>query len=442
MGTIVLGMAVIVEVAFAVFCIVTKSNQRRVRSFVPIGALAVFIILALVSVVRWSFRWYGLALLLLIWAALGVWALIRKKAETGDYRTRLVIRRAIRTLLLVFVAVIPALIFPQTRLPPPTGTHPVATVNYTYTDKSRIETFTSTGANREVNVEFWYPGDRGGPYPLVVFSHGTSSLKLSNYSTFMNLASNGYVVCSIDHPYHSLFTIDAAGHRALVDRSYLHQYLDFSKGKYDGATKYKLEHEWMSLRIADIEFVLDTILQQVNDPNSGALYRLIDPQRIGLMGHSLGGESSAQVGRERNDIDAVVNLDADMAGEYVDFVNGREVLNDTVYPVPILNILADDLVRLIAAIPDAKDAVAVEHVTATAPNAYEVHLTGTNHFSVTDLPLISPALVFLINRSVPQGGGREVDPYATIQEMNALVLKFFNAYLEGEGTFATAGNCA
>ena len=107
-------------------------------------------------------------------------------------------------LLLVVIAVTPALIFPQYKLPKMTGKHEVATVNYTYTDQSRIETFTNTGENRKVNVEFWYPKDAGGKYPLVVFSHGAFGMKTSNTSTFMELASNGYVVCSIDHPYHSL----------------------------------------------------------------------------------------------------------------------------------------------------------------------------------------------------------------------------------------------
>ena len=166
---------------------------------------------------------------------------------------------------------------------------------------------------------------------------------------------------------------------------------------------YKLEQKWMNLRTADINFVLDTILAHVKDTGSGAVYRLIDPEKIGLMGHSLGGEASAQVARERNDIDAVINLDADLFGEYLDYVNGKYVLNDKVYPVPILTIFADDLVRLIAAIPDANDVIAVKHVTATAPKAYEVHLTGTDHMSLTDLPLVSPFLVSMINASVPKG---------------------------------------
>jgi dienelactone hydrolase len=439
MGTILLTIAFIIEAAFAAYCIITKSNQQKVRSFVRIGAFAAFVIFTLVSVIQWSFRWYGLAALLLVLAVLGAWTLIRKKEEKKEYKTGPIVFKAIAMLLLVVIVMVPAFIFPQHKQPKMTGKYEVATVNYTYTDKSRIETFTNTGENRKVNVEFWYPKDTGGTYPLVVFSHGIFGIKTSNTSTFMELASNGYVVCSIDHPYHSLFTIDTNGHRTIIDNSFLQGYMNVSNGKYDKATNFKLEHKWMQLRITDINFVLDTVLAQAQEAGSDAVYHLIDPQKIGLMGHSLGGESSAQVARERNDIDAVINLDADLAGEYVDFVNGKEVLNDKVYPVPILNILSDTLERLIAAVPDANTVIAVKHVTATAPNAFEVHLTGTDHMSLTDLPLISPFLVSMINASVPKAGGHEADPLSTIEKMNDIVLQFFNVYLKGEGSFTSAG---
>jgi dienelactone hydrolase len=437
MGTVIFIIALVVEIAFATYCILTKSTQGKVRSFVRIGALAAFVISTLVSVIQWSFRWYALAALLLIWAVLGAWALMRKKDEQREYKTGRIVFQAIMMLLIVVVAVTPALIFPQHEQPKMTGKYEVATVNYTYTDASRIETLTNTGENSKVNVEFWYPKDTKGTFPLVVFDHGILGIKTSNTSTFMELASNGYVVCSIDHPYRSLFTVDTNGHRAIIDRSFLQGYMNAANGKYDGATEFKLEHEWMSLRIADINFVLDTVLAQVKDPSSDKLYQLIDPAKIGLMGHSLGGESSAQMARQRNDINAVVNLDTDLAGEYLDYVDGKNVLNDKIYPVPILNVLSDSLERLIAAVPDANNVVAVKHVTATAPNAFEVHLAGTDHMSFTDLPLISPFLVSMINAAVPKAGGQEVDPLATIEKMNNIVLKFFNAYLKGEGNFAT-----
>jgi dienelactone hydrolase len=438
MTDIILTVAFVTEAAFATYCIITKSNQRRVRSFVRIGALTAFVLLTLVSAIQWSFRWYGLTALLSVWAVLGAWTLIGKKAERNDSKTRSIVRRAIQTLLLVYLAILPALIFPQHRPPKVTGKYEVATVSYTYTDKSRVETFSNTGENRKVNVEFWYPKD-AGTYPLIVFSHGAFGIKISNTSTFMELASNGYVVCSIDHPYHSLFTVDADGHRTMVDQSFLQEVIDLNGGKFDEGTGFKLQQKWMNLRIADINFVLDTILAKAKDTGSGAVYQMIDPRKIGLMGHSLGGESSAQVARERSDIGAVVNLDSDLHGEYLDYVNGKYLMNDKIYPIPLLNILTDTTERLIAAVPDAKDVVPVEHVTATAPNAYEVNLTGTDHMSVTDLPLISPFFVSMINASVPKGGGQEVNPLATIEKMNDLVLKFFNAYLKGEGSFTAAG---
>jgi hypothetical protein len=90
-------------------------------------------------------------------------------------------------------------------------------------------------------------------------------------------------------------------------------------------------------------------------------------------------------------------------------------------------------------IPNQNDVIAVKHIIATSPKAYEVHLTGTNHMSFTDLPIISPTLVWMINTSVPKAGGQEVDPLATIEKMNDLVLKFFNATLKGEGNFTTSG---
>ena len=435
MGTIVLIIAFVVEAAFAAYRIYTKSNRRQLRSYIRIGAFGIFALLALVSVIQWSFRWVLLAVLLLVWAALGALGVIRKRAEKRAFSAGRTVVAAVGGLLLVFIAVTPALVFPQYTAPAVTGSHPVATASFTYTDPNRIETFTTTGEHREVNVEFWYPKDGGGPYPLVVFDHGMMGMKASNASTFVDLASNGYVVCSIDHPYLSLFTVDDKGHRVMMNRAYLQEYMAVSQGKYDEETSGRLEQKWVGWRVDDIEFVLDTILANARDAGSGPVYGMIDPTEIGLIGHSLGGESSAEVGRERSDIGAVVNLDADLADEYVDYVDGKWTLNQTLYPVPILNIFSDALMRLMDAVPDSTDTVAVLHLIATDPNAYEVHLQGTDHMSFTDLPLVSPLLVRLLNASVPQAGGQEVNPLATIETMNDTVLRFYNASLKGEGSF-------
>lgn len=71
-----------------------------------------------------------------------------------------------------------------------TGPYVVATAAYTYIDKDRIEEFTDQEDNRFVNVEFWYPEEADGTYPLLVFSHGAFGIKTSNTSTFTELASH------------------------------------------------------------------------------------------------------------------------------------------------------------------------------------------------------------------------------------------------------------
>jgi dienelactone hydrolase len=345
-------------------------------------------------------------------------------------------------LLPVFIAVAPALIFPQHKQHQMTGKHPVTTAMFTYTNENQIETFTNTGEKRKVNVEFWYPADSTGAekYPLVVFSHGSMGMKTSNTSTFMELASSGYVVCSIDHPYHARFTRGSDGRVVTVAPSFRQELYDVNDGKYDEATIFQLEHKWMSFQTSDINFVLDTILANAKDPGSAAVYHLVDGEEIGLMGHSLGGVSSAQVARERvangrNDIEAIVNLDADLFGEYVGEVDGKEVLNNNPYPVPILTLLSEDIEQRIDAIPNADKLVAVQYVSTTNPQAYEIVFPGTNHMSFTDMPLTS-----LLNGSVHSTRGSGADPLATIEKMNATVLQFFNVYLKGEGTFSISNS--
>lgn len=115
-GNIILIIAAICEISFAVFCICTKSYQKKGKAIIRIGAFTAFLIFTLASVIEWSFRWMGLGLLLLVWALSGVWTLIRSKEEHKEYKSSRVIRNAIAMLMLVLIAITPALVFPQYHL--------------------------------------------------------------------------------------------------------------------------------------------------------------------------------------------------------------------------------------------------------------------------------------------------------------------------------------
>ncbi|WP_277468342.1 MULTISPECIES: hypothetical protein [unclassified Paenibacillus] len=62
---------------------------------------------------------------------------------------------------------------------------------------------------------------------------------------------------------------------------------------------------------------------------------------------------------------------------------------------------------------------------------YNVHFNGAKHLSLTDLPLYSPFLTYLL-----QGGKADIDKYYCIESMNRLVLQFFDYTLKGLGDFS------
>jgi len=429
-GTSIVIIAFVIDVVFATVCIVTRSNQNQVRSFVRIGALATFVGFTLMGVIEWGIRWYALAALLIVWAALGAWTLIGKPAKKKAYTTTHTVANAIVVLLLVVIAVTPALIFPQHGLIATTGTYQVATVNYTYTDLSRIETFTATGESRKLNVELWYPQNAAGTYPLILFSHGATGIKSSNQSLFRELASHGYVVSSIDHPYHSLYTTSADGHTTWIDRGYL-QELQAEDASADKQQSYADYQKWMKLRTDDINFVLDYTLAAAKKADGATVYKRIDPTKIGVMGHSLGGSAALGIGRLRDDVSAVIALESPFLTDIEGVEDGEFVWNDTPYPVPVLNVYGAAWSHLGEWTQYAENDALLSPTPATAFNVY---IRGIGHLTLTDLALTSPLLTRMLN-----GHASTTDAEYALKTINKVCLAFFDSYLKDQGSFTAAG---
>jgi dienelactone hydrolase len=425
MGIIIFIIIAVIEIAIALFCIVTKSYHNKTRNVARIIELSLFVLLTLLSVIEWGFRWKLFALLLLLNALLAVWQMLRCKQT--PYSTTHVIVKTFSMLLIVILTLTPALLFPQYKLPNATGEYNVATVTYTYSDQNRIENFTNTGEHRNVNVEFWYPDNAEGTYPLVVFSHGSFGVKKSNESTFRQLASHGYVICSIDHPYHSSFTLDATGKATTVAAEFVNEYNAMGTSLETG---YQYSQKWLKLRTEDINFVLDTIINKAKNKNNDTakVYQLINEDKIGVFGHSLGGASVSAVARQRNDIDAVINLDGPFWGDLLGIENGKSVINTEKYPSPLLTVYTDSLWGKMD--NDPLYAPNVRFLSDTQQNIYNIHFSGALHMNLCDLSLISPTL-----SNIMQGGNASIDAYNCIQTLNETVLDFFNCYLKGDGNF-------
>lgn len=425
MGSTMLFATSAVELVFAAYCIHSRSYQVTKRSVIRIGTFAGFVVLVVVSAVEWSSRWYAFAALLLIWSLLGAIVLVRGNGDREIFSSRNVIKRAILTLFIVLLALSPTLIFPQYRPLETTGVYGVETATYTYTDESRLETYSKTRNPRRLTVQYWYPEDSHGTHPLILFSHGSFGVRSSNLSLYRELASHGYVVCAIDHAYQCLFTTDTDGKTSWLDRTFMGEVFA-EDAKSNKLQSYEYYQKWMGVRTRDLSFVIDYSLHRAADRNPDLVYTLIDATKIGVMGHSLGGSAALGLGRIRRDVSAVIALESPFLCDVAGVRDGEFVWNEEPYPVPALIIYSDSSWDYLNEWPQyAANAKLLANAEAIARS---VHVPGAGHFTLTDLALTSPLLTRMLN-----GQRASTDTRYCLATINRITLAFLDHYLKGKG---------
>lgn len=424
--------AVVIEITFAAYSIITKSNQQSVRNFIRIIAFIGFVLLSTLSVIHWSFRYYTLASLLLILAIFGVIGLLKRKQDERVYQTGRIIKRTIGLIALFFIATLPSIIFPQYDAIKPTGKYLVETQTYTYTDTKRIETYMNLRENRKLNVGLWYPKNTKETYPLIVFSHGALGIKTSNETLYNELASHGYIIASIDHTFQSLYTTDENGFTRFVDKSYMKE-LTNEDAKSNKQQSYELYQKWMKIRTDDINFVIDYLLEQANNNASEQVYNLVDTSRIGVMGHSLGGSAALGIGRIRKDVSAVIALESPFMLDIEGVMKNEFVFTRDKYPVPVLNVYSDSSWDHLGDWPQYAKNYAL--LTNNDPTAFNVHIRGVGHLTLTDLALTSPFFTRILN-----GHKSPTDTEYSLKVINKVSLEFFDCYLKGEEQFISDGS--
>ena len=149
-----------------------------------------------------------------------------------------------------------------------------------------------------------------GSFPLILFSHGFSGHRRQSTFFCSHLASHGYVVAAVDHTGNTITEIIAhstsrrevaatGGRRSLFD-------------------------ETMEQRPGDMRFLVDQLL---GEPDPG-LPR-VDPERVGMSGHSFGGWTSLATTAAEARIQALLLLApagaAPSLRKAIDFAWGREV---------------------------------------------------------------------------------------------------------------------
>ena len=120
-----------------------------------------------------------------------------------------------------------------------------------------------------------------GRFPLLVATHGLEVAAAKNMpDTLETLASHGYLVASVEH---------TGDDDAFYQAFFLETYVGLSLGPDPRLTSPSVIYQ----RSKDVSFVIGAVLQGVVDQKIGiAFSRHVDSEDIGVLGYSLGGETT------------------------------------------------------------------------------------------------------------------------------------------------------
>ena len=361
--------------------------------------------------------------------------------------------------LAVAVAVLPPLLFPVPRLPEPGGPFAIGTVTYHWTDPARLELYNpdldAPEAPRELMVQLWYPAtpapdaetapwmDRldvagpivarflrlppffldhanlvrthtypdapldpsGGPYPVVMYSHGWTGFRTVNLNRAEALASHGYIVAAVDHTYGAMFTVFDDGRVAPNNPALL------PDGPEDAAY-FRAAGHIEATYAADLSFVLDQLARLDTGELASPLAGQIDLDRAGLLGHSTGGGAVVLACQQDVRCQAGLAMDAWL------MPLPAEALT-TPLSQPFLFMRSENWASA------DNDARLTRVLDGLRGPGYSLTVLGTGHYDFTLLPLLTP-LAPALGLKGPLEAGR------TLEIITNYLVAFFDQHLKGQ----------
>lgn len=314
-------------------------------------------------------------------------------------------------------------LYTQLELPKPAGPFVVGRSSFRWTDTSRPEALTSDpGDFREVVAWVWYPAEQGtgkragyfpdltgllhalvqsgevawweaqglrlvraeigvdaqplrgrAPYPVVLFSPGNGT-NIEFYSSLAaEIASHGYIVVGLNHPYDVAAVQVSEGRIALYNREQwsleVAEHQAYISGRID-------------VRVADILFVMDQLEMFNIDPNN-SFVGILDLGSVAAAGHSLGGITASEACKADLRFRACLNFDGLQQG-------GPFSMDPSAVPPsqPFLFLTKEaDLHPKI-----------VQRFGSTS-ESYWVVVHGASHDNFTDGPLLRPSLLQVPNQA-------------------------------------------
>lgn len=313
-------------------------------------------------------------------------------------------------------------------LPTPTGPYSVGRESFHWIDLSRTQDGTADkNDRRELMVHVWYPAKRSSKtsvapyipnlelvkaeldssqftilrsvrthslvnaklsvtrsrYPIIILSHGNQMNGFLYTAIIEDLASHGYVVAAIDHPYEAIFTVFPDGRVAKYSEERL------------PAPNSPSFREGFNNRAVDITFVV-TQLSRMSADKDSQFHGRLDLAHIGVLGHSSGGIAAAQACHLDKRIRGCVNLDGRAEGRpfYLNS-NGTAPEQPFMYLAKPLRELTDEELAKEKMTRDQFERGRTETLNrenelmrSVKSGGYRVTIRGASHQSFSDEPLL------------------------------------------------------
>jgi predicted dienelactone hydrolase len=377
--------------------------------------------------------------------------------------------QSLLTFILLAAATALPILLPVPSIPAPSGPYQVGTRIYELTDASREELYsgredtcpgTALAARcqgaRKFQIQVWYPSelnpsDERAPwmaradifapaiaryihmpsffldhlalvkmpayqesriaptedgYPVILFSHGWNGFNAQNTSQAIQLASHGYVVVGIQHPYGAVITVFYDGTIARNNPSALPS--GAPNDEYEAAAQ-KLVQQWAG----DLGYATDFLEMQNNDPES-PFYQSLDLARLGAYGHSTGGGAAIQFCGTDSRCKALLGMDPFMRPVSV------EVLEHGVAQ-PAFFMFSQ---RWTDDVESRNNELFHKFIRNVPQSLGVISIDGTAHYDFSDLPLLSP-LAPKLGLKGPISGRR------VTAIINDYLLSFCDATLKG-----------
>lgn len=267
-------------------------------------------------------------------------------------------------------------------------------------------------------------------FPVILYSHGLGvGIRDDNTALCEELASHGYIVVGISHPYASYVVRYHDGEE--VFNTIHTENLPYKK-------RQELAAREIDIWTVDSQDIIDYLEALNEKQNNNTFFKVLDLNSIGALGHSFGGATAAQLCRRDSRCKAGINMDGKLYGSGPTapfhkpfmFLLASDSLDNS---KPLSQ---DEIIRRYQTRENYDESCAMhvkafdELAQAIGKDVYKIIINGAGHGAFSDFALLK--YHSLISRYFLDLGTGSLDSRRSHEITKNYVLDFFDMYLKNK----------